>query len=420
MPPLDFVHEYSRIMNGDGDPFDPFGDMSGMLDDWWEDNFKAPTFTPQRESFSVEQYQVEPERVRSWDKQAQDILGVERGQAGEGQGQELRAPFNVGEFSLNRWQTQYENAKIPAKAMAKVPGTGFLMEPHAAQALNAMFRAAQQDGIQLTIGNTYRDYDTQAGLYKAHVEGSHPAPVASPGSSNHGWGLAVDVASVGDREFQWLLNNAGRFGYTNPWVEGKGDRDSVEPWHWEYGGGGDTGSPPTEHRKNPDRQSQGQAEYVPFLNIDDLVSDAPAFGTVLASLLQPRALKEAGGPEQTSSTGAKGGSVKAQLARGFRDSGRPDLAKMVRTQDFQTWIDAESGWNVSSVSQYFPGHGRNFGLFQFWQGHAWTSNYLSGDQWTADPYTQAKLVSRYFPHLGPNDIRNYAQQIRAGDYAGWG
>ena len=57
---------------------------------------------------------------------------------------------------------------------------------------------------------------------------------------------------------------------------------------------------------------------------------------------------------------------------------------MVGTQDFKTWIDAESGWKVDSVSQYFPNHGRNYGLFQFAQIHPWTDNYLNGEtSWTA-------------------------------------
>jgi hypothetical protein len=100
-------------------------------------------------------------------------------------------------------------------------------------------------------------------------------------------------------------------------------------------------------------------------------------------------------------------------------AGRPDLAKMVNTKDFQTWIGAESGWNVSSVSQYFPGHGRNFGLFQFWQGHDWTSEYLIGGEWTATPYEQALLVARHFSGLTPADIRRYADEVRSGSYAGW-
>lgn len=92
---------------------------------------------------------------------------------------------------------------------------------------------------------------------------------------------------------------------------------------------------------------------------------------------------------------------------------------MVGTQDFQTWVAAESGWDPGVTSKYFPGHGVNYGLFQFWEGHAWTANYVKNGEFTADPYTQAKLVARYFSQLTPDDIHRYAAAIRNGTYSGW-
>jgi zinc D-Ala-D-Ala carboxypeptidase len=424
MPSLDFARDFTRVIGGDLTPPDPFVDMGGILDDWWTDTFvtERESVADQKDDFS------EPlSRARSWDKQVEDILGPGRGSVGRDQGREP-SEFDTQiprEFSLQAWQQQYENAQIPASAMAKVPGTGFLMEPHAAKALGAMFDAAREAGLNLSIGNTYRDMATQGRLYQAHLSGDHPAPVARPGTSNHGWGLAVDINAVDDREFQWLLRNAASYGFTNPWIEGKSDTSSVEPWHWEYGGGGDQG-PIMSPTRQPSKHDpgQGQPTYAPLVMVDDLVTGGtPAFGTVLASLLQPVTGQTPRAPRSPSSTTGKprGGSVKAQLRSGFMDAGRPDLAKMVNTRDFDTWIKAESGWNVSSVSKYFPGHGRNYGLFQFWQGHTWTDNYLSGEtDWTADAYTQAKLVARYFSHLTPDDIRRYAAQIRNGSYQGWG
>jgi len=114
-----------------------------------------------------------------------------------------------------------------------------------------------------------------------------------------------------------------------------------------------------------------------------------------------------------------GGDAEQQLYEGFMAAGRPDLAKMVGTKDFHTWIEAESGWNPNIVSQYYEGHGRNYGLFQFWEGHDWTSRYVDGDTFTASPYKQAMMVARYFD-LTPSDIRRYAEQVRNGTYQGWG
>ena len=179
------------------------------------------------------------------------------------------------------------------------------------------------------------------------------------------------------------------------------------------GGRGPTGRP----RRPKAAPEEGAAPGFSLVNAS--LNDPPAFGPIMAAALQSPTLEvpPRANPEQA----RKGGSVKTQLYQGFLDAGRPDLAKMVRTKDFDTWINAESGWRTDAVSQSFPGHGRNYGLFQFWEGHDWTVNFLNGETtWTADPYTQAKLVTRYFPHLTPDDIRRYAQQVRAGEYKGWG
>ena len=424
MTRLDFIPEYVRTMNGLGEPPDPFDGMAGPLDNWWE-----TAFTQGREAveepddlvhFVTPEGLPEPEKVRSWDKQVKDILGPTGGAVRGREGGAPLAETDPGVFDLKGWQTTYENARIPVAALAKVAGTDFFMEPHAAAAMRSMLNAAKADGINLSIGNTYRDYEQQAGLYQAHLNGSHPAPVAAPGSSNHGWGLAADLASVGDAQFQWLLNHAQEFGFTNPWIEGKGDRDSVEPWHWEYQGGGDTGAPPTRKRKRNQPAEQGAP--APLLDLSGLADDdQPAFSAILASLLQPVAARTGGPTVNRPASARKGGSTTAQLRLGFVDAGRGDLAKMVGTRDFQTWINAESGGRVDAVSQYFPNHGRNYGLFQFAQIHPWTEKYLNGEtSWTADAYTQAQLVARYFSHLTPGDIHRYAEQIRNGSYAGWG
>jgi hypothetical protein len=71
------------------------------------------------------------------------------------------------------------------------------------------------------------------------------APVASPGTSNHGWGLALDVCELrsngtvlgisASTAWPWILANAARFNFS--WEV------QSEPWHLRNHGG-DT-SPPT-------------------------------------------------------------------------------------------------------------------------------------------------------------------------------
>ena len=109
--------------------------------------------------------------------------------------------------------------------------------------------------------------------------------------------------------------------------------------------------------------------------------------------------------------------IKDQLAHGFRDAGRSDLAQMVYTNDFYLWIQQESGWNPRAVSP--PNNQRlsNDGLFQIWRGHSFNRH---GEVSQMSPYQQARTVARYFPQLTPQKIHHYADQIRARKYKGWG
>lgn len=58
---------------------------------------------------------------------------------------------------------------------------------------------------------------------------NQPPPAAYPGTSNHGWGIAVDIPFADAQS--WLMRNAHRFGWS--WDEG---RRVGEPWHWRYVG----------------------------------------------------------------------------------------------------------------------------------------------------------------------------------------
>ena len=65
-----------------------------------------------------------------------------------------------------------------------------------------------------------------------------PGLAAVPGTSNHGWALAVDLCGgihiAGSAQWTWMTANAGRFGFVQPdWAGPAGEKP--EPWHWEYG-----------------------------------------------------------------------------------------------------------------------------------------------------------------------------------------
>ena len=98
------------------------------------------------------------------------------------------------------------------------------------RAMSTAFQGAF--GTPLCITDSYRGYASQVRLY-----GEKPALAAVPGTSNHGWGLAVDlcggVDAFGTAQYSWMLANAGRFGFVHPtWADPGNGRE--EPWHWEY------------------------------------------------------------------------------------------------------------------------------------------------------------------------------------------
>jgi zinc D-Ala-D-Ala carboxypeptidase len=114
--------------------------------------------------------------------------------------------------------------------------------------LQALLDAARADGIVLG-GSGYRSPDAQAALRRANgcpdvwtsPASSCRVPTAIPGSSEHEKGLAVDFtyqgrticfprpssSCQGNRAFDWLRANAGRFGLRNL---------PSEAWHWSTTG----------------------------------------------------------------------------------------------------------------------------------------------------------------------------------------
>jgi cell wall-associated NlpC family hydrolase len=129
----------------------------------------------------------------------------------------------------------YPNGLIPPSAMCSLGVSGHQLRCDAAAAYRAMSAAFAADmGGPICITDSYRTYASQVDLY-----GRKPALAAVPGTSNHGWGLAVDLCggidNFGTPSYQWMVANAGRFGFLHPtWADPGNGRE--EPWHWEYAG----------------------------------------------------------------------------------------------------------------------------------------------------------------------------------------
>lgn len=99
--------------------------------------------------------------------------------------------------------------------------------------LNQAYRAEFDRDICMTDG--YRSYAAQVS-----VRNRKPGLAAKPGTSEHGFGLAVDlcggVESAGEA-YWWLRDHAAQFGFENPAWAQRGGGGPYEPWHWEYTAG---------------------------------------------------------------------------------------------------------------------------------------------------------------------------------------
>lgn len=170
--------------------------------------------------------------------------------------------------------SRHENGKLPDHLLTRIGVGNARMEMTAARSFIAMFAEASRTlGVQLRHVGDYRSYDAQLRLFldryepvsfavysvtapsnrkkwdagktshgsqwwrkKKRPNGSYPATAATPGASNHGWGLALDIAEEYDNDPQpdpirtvfvnWLCDNAARYGISAELQS--------EAWHWRY------------------------------------------------------------------------------------------------------------------------------------------------------------------------------------------
>jgi hypothetical protein len=130
------------------------------------------------------------------------------------------------------------NGNLPAAALGNYSGSCRLWGQATGPA-TAMALAARKAGVSLVYADCYRDYAGQVYWRTWWCNVGKCGNAAVPGTSNHGWGKAIDIhdASGGlpttGAAYKWLKANAGRFGYINPIL-------TNEAWHWEWVGDGGT------------------------------------------------------------------------------------------------------------------------------------------------------------------------------------
>lgn len=119
----------------------------------------------------------------------------------------------------------HQNGRVPDAALTPVGDTGHRLWQPAAQQLTRLIDDARAQGVTIGITDSYRTYDTQVDLVRRKGLYSQGGLAATPGTSDHGWGLAVDLR-LDDRAQAWMRANADRYGFA--------EDTPREPWHWAY------------------------------------------------------------------------------------------------------------------------------------------------------------------------------------------
>lgn len=127
--------------------------------------------------------------------------------------------------------------------------------------LQNMLQDMSQAGLSPLICSSYRSQERQQELYDnkvqrvmdegASLEAAQAEAarwVARPGTSEHQTGLAVDIVSLSNQmldetqestpEFQWLAENAWKYGFILRYPSDKSEKTGIayEPWHFRFVG----------------------------------------------------------------------------------------------------------------------------------------------------------------------------------------
>lgn len=132
--------------------------------------------------------------------------------------------------TITTWSS---NGRFTDAELCDLSWNEYSLSPRAAislTALNESFRSEFDRDLCLVSG--YRTLSAQQRL--AVTRGRY---AATPGRSNHGLGLAIDLCSseTSSREvWSWLHTYGPIYGWKNPpWAQ-RGGNGPYEPWHWEF------------------------------------------------------------------------------------------------------------------------------------------------------------------------------------------
>ena len=155
-----------------------------------------------------------------------------------------------------------------------VKGSGVRMDSRVSPHYQAMYDAAQKDGITLTPLSGHRRISTQKtnfenkiqkyvnqGYDRAEATRMAAKIILPPGTSEHNAGVAMDIISLDvdfeeTKAFAWLQEHAQDYGFILRYPKNKESITEItyEPWHWRYVG--------VQHAKAIKQSGQTLEEYL--------------------------------------------------------------------------------------------------------------------------------------------------------------
>lgn len=164
---------------------------------------------------------------------------------------EIKEPYNY--LVLVNKNHKLKNLFIPSdleEINLKFANKDKKLRKEARIAFEHLSNDAYKDGYKIIAVSAFRDYEYQKNLYNNYVidKGIKYADACSAraGHSEHQTGLAVDVMGSNNDynlfnvspEFEWMVNNAHKYGFILRYPEGKENITGFkyEPWHYRYVG----------------------------------------------------------------------------------------------------------------------------------------------------------------------------------------
>jgi zinc D-Ala-D-Ala carboxypeptidase len=174
---------------------------------------------------------------------------------------EINKTWLTGRFNPNE---RSDFAEVPIELCDEA---GHFLHVEALNAWKELQHAAQEDGVQLQIISSTRNFDRQKRIWENKwngitlTNGENLSMLdlsdlersqrilkysAMPGSSRHHWGTDLDINSVepeyfttqeGINVYEWMSNNAKQFGFAQPYTSKSMKRRfgyEEEKWHWSY------------------------------------------------------------------------------------------------------------------------------------------------------------------------------------------